>query len=104
MSSNASNSATLQSWSSLKGEEIIQELFPSWPAAYFHQRTLDRKKWLVFTKTGGEKTSLFYGPMVIAQYLNEHPVLGFRPSVLLSAKPVALVVVPLIELGNNRVQ
>ncbi|EKM54448.1 uncharacterized protein PHACADRAFT_210247 [Phanerochaete carnosa HHB-10118-sp] len=55
---------------------------------------------LVFIPTGGGKTALFYIPILIVLYMHDHPHPRFKT---LPLKPVALVVVPLNELGNDHV-
>lgn len=63
-------------------------------------RVLDGTNQLDVIATGGGKTALFYGPVAIAEYLHANPMPGVKP---LPDKPLSLVVVPLIELGNNHV-
>ena len=87
--------------------EIVGELIPQWKDGLLeHQvnsivRALDAMSQLVFMPTGGGKTALFYIPILVALYMRRKPDPQFKP---LPSKPVALVVVPLNELGNNHVR
>lgn len=110
MHANATANRPLIAWTSQEGKALIRnlvtQLIPQWPEGpREHQvsswaRTLARQAQFSFVATGGGKTSLFYGPVLIADYLSKYPVDGFLP---LPASPIAVVVVPLIELGNNHV-
>ncbi|KDQ50833.1 hypothetical protein JAAARDRAFT_51106 [Jaapia argillacea MUCL 33604] len=62
--------------------------------------SLDGKPQLNIVATGGGKTALFYGPLLIAQHLLRYPVPGIKP---VPPKPVILIVTPLVELGNKHV-
>lgn len=100
----------LVKWTSNEGHEkirsIIQEVIPQWtdsPRDYqvdSWARTLDSIDQLAIIYTSAGKTTLFYVPVLIMQYVNKNPEKKFA---LFPRTPVALVIVPLIELGNNHV-
>lgn len=109
-SNNATGTQTIIPWVSPQGKnavrDIISKVVPQWPDGPRESqvsswvRTLDCVDQLNILATGSGKSAHFYGPVLVAQYLRDHPDLRFRS---LPRKPVALVVVPLIELGNNHV-
>ncbi|KII93132.1 hypothetical protein PLICRDRAFT_100726, partial [Plicaturopsis crispa FD-325 SS-3] len=53
--------------------------------------------------TGGGKTAIYYGPILIYWYLLSHPLPDASTQRILPRKPVAIIVSPLIELGNTQV-
>lgn len=100
----------LVKWTSIAGHEkirsIIKEVIPQWtdgPRDFqvgSWARTLESIDQLAIIYTGAGKTTLFYVPVLIMQYMNKNPDKKFAP---FPRAPVALVIVPLIELGNNHV-
>lgn len=86
---------------------IIEECVPTWsngPRSYqidSWAHTLQKISLVLIASTGSGKTAAFYAPILVMQHLLKNPVEGIpRPP----ENPVALVVTPLIELGNNHVQ
>ena len=111
MSGNApSTQKPLIRWISPEGKalarDVIEENVSEWPDRLYEPqvcslvRTLDRVSQVVRMPTGGGKTGLFAAPVLMAQYLNKHPSQQSKP---IAKKPVAIVIVPLIELANNHV-
>ncbi|KAF8810191.1 hypothetical protein BYT27DRAFT_7092691 [Phlegmacium glaucopus] len=87
--------------------EIIQQRIPQWPngprdsqvECWAHN--LERIPTLLIASTGWGKTAAFFGAVMVLQHLNHTRRHGLpKPP----AKPVALVVTPLIELGNAHAQ
>ncbi|KIP03374.1 hypothetical protein PHLGIDRAFT_77692, partial [Phlebiopsis gigantea 11061_1 CR5-6] len=103
--------SSLIRWTSPEGRALVRKIITGtvkqWPTGpYEHQvsswvQGLEGISQIVSAPTGGGKTSYFFGPIIIAQYMHKNPVPGFKS---FPAKPVAVVVVPLIELGNNHVR
>jgi len=98
------------SWTSLEGRTIVREIIearlPQWqngPKATqvrCWSYTLEKIPTILVASTGWGKTSAFYGPLSVQQNLRQYP----RPNVPQPPKKlVALVVTPLIELGNAHV-
>ncbi|KAF9528831.1 P-loop containing nucleoside triphosphate hydrolase protein [Crepidotus variabilis] len=95
------------SWTSLLGRtlirEIVEERITQWPKGP-HETQLDcwanllaGKHVLLIASTGWGKTAAFFGPILVLQHLIRYPRLcGPSPP----PTPVALVITPLIELGN----
>ncbi|KII85949.1 hypothetical protein PLICRDRAFT_65078, partial [Plicaturopsis crispa FD-325 SS-3] len=89
---------------------IFRERIPQWThgprdfqiEAWGH--ILNGTPLLAVVATGGGKTALYYGPIIIYHYLFHHPsLLDVAAQRILPRKPVAIVVSPLIELGNSQV-
>lgn len=98
------------SWTSLEGRtvirEIIEEHIPQWrsgprPAQLdCWSHTLAGIPTILIASTGWGKTTAFFVPVLVLQHLLKHP----KPQISRpSSHPVALVVTPLIELGNAHV-
>lgn len=99
------------SWTTLEGRtvarEIIEKCIPQWqsgPQPFqlgCWVQTLARKPVVLVASTGGRKTAAFFGPILIMQDLIRNP----RPHIPQPPiNPIALVVTPLIELGNSHVR
>ena len=98
------------SWTTPEGRtvarEIIEQRIPQWPsgARPFQLdcwvQTLARKPVVLIASTGGGKTAAFFGPIIIMQDLVRNPRHNIPPP---PQNPIALVITPLIELGNNHV-
>lgn len=98
------------SWLSVEGRTrirgIIEEQVPQWRnGPRPHQveswaHTLEKKSLMLIASTGSGKTAAFYGPIIIMHHLLKTPVPGIPTP---PKKPMALIVTPLIELGNNHV-
>ncbi|KAF8716103.1 hypothetical protein AX14_012422 [Amanita brunnescens Koide BX004] len=96
------------SWTTPEGRtvarEIIEQRIPQWPsgARPFQLdcwvQTLARKPIVLIASTGGGKTAAFFGPIIIMQDLVRNPRHNIPPP---PQNPIALVITPLIELGNN---
>ncbi|KAF8814139.1 hypothetical protein BYT27DRAFT_7250321 [Phlegmacium glaucopus] len=95
------------SWLSLQGKniicEIIQRRLPQWSNGPRDSQVdcwahnLERIPTILITSTGWGKTAAFFGAVMVLQHLNHTRPQGIpKPP----PKPVALVVTPLIELGN----
>jgi ATP-dependent helicase YprA (DUF1998 family) len=86
---------------------IIEECVLTWsnsPCSYqidSWAHTLQKISLMLIASTGSGKTATFYVPILVMQHLLKNLVEGipWPPE-----NPVALVVTPLIELGNNHVQ
>ena len=99
------------SWLSLHGKtlirEIIQQRLPQWSngprdsQVEYWAHNLERIPTILIASTGWGKTAAFFGAVMVLQYLNHTPPLGVPK---LPPKPIALVVTPLIELGNAHVR
>ena len=98
------------SWTSLEGRtvirEILEERIPQWtngprPAQLdCWSQSLAGWSTILIASTGWGKTTAFFVPILVLQHLINHPKPGIpRPP----SSPVALVVTPLIELGNVHV-
>ena len=98
------------SWTSLEGRtvirEILEERIPQWtngprPAQLdCWSQSLAGRSTILITSTGWGKTTAFFVPILVLQHLINHPKPRIpRPP----SSPVALVVTPLIELGNVHV-
>ncbi|KAF8056183.1 ATP-dependent DNA helicase RecQ [Lyophyllum atratum] len=97
------------SWLTVEGRTrirgIVEELIPQWSnGGRPHQidswaHTLEKVPVLLISSTGSGKTAAFYIPILIMRYLLQNPVDGIpKPP----KHPVALVVTPLVELGNSQ--
>ncbi|KAF8240405.1 hypothetical protein L208DRAFT_748634 [Tricholoma matsutake] len=62
--------------------------------------TLDKISLVLITSTGSGKTAAFYALLLVMEHLLQNPVDGIPQP---PSNPVALIVTPLIELGNNHV-
>ncbi|KAF6763557.1 ATP-dependent DNA helicase RecQ [Ephemerocybe angulata] len=76
--------------------------WPSGPRPFQVEATahlLDNEPTLLVAATSSGKTAIFFCSLLVLRHLAKHP----RPniSVRIPAKPVVLVVTPLVELGNN---
>ncbi|KAH7902760.1 hypothetical protein BJ138DRAFT_979926, partial [Hygrophoropsis aurantiaca] len=63
-------------------------------------RTLAGSSQLLVVPTGGGKTAVFYGVLLVLEELAKNPVVGIGP---VPKTPVAMVVTPLNELGIMQV-
>ena len=85
---------------------IIEERVPQWnngPRSYQLEswaHTLDKISLVLIAPTGSGKTAAFYAPLLVMEHLLWNPVSGIPQP---SSHPIALIVTPLIELGNNHV-
>ena len=98
------------SWLSIEGRArirgIIEERIPQWRSGprdfqvdcWAH--LLEKIPVVLIAPTGGGKTAAFYGPILIYQHLLQNPVPGIPTP---PPHPIALIITPLIELGNNHV-
>jgi len=92
-------------WMSFEGRTIIREIIearlPQWRNGSNASRILvihaREDSDSPCASTGWGKTLAFYGPLLVQQNLQQYP----RPNV--PQPPAALVVTPLIELGNAHV-
>lgn len=95
------------SWTSLEGRtiirEILEERITQWtngprPAQLdCWSQSLAGRPTILIASTGWGKTTAFFVPILVLQHLVNHPKPRIpRPP----SSPVALVVTPLIELGN----
>ncbi|KAF9482610.1 hypothetical protein BDN70DRAFT_770432, partial [Pholiota conissans] len=98
-------------WTSTLGRTIIREIIeariPQWPNGPHDSQvdcwahSLQGIPTLLIASTGWGKTAAFFGPILVLQHLLQHP----NPAIPnVPTKPVALVVTPLIELGNAHVR
>ncbi|KAF8227994.1 hypothetical protein L208DRAFT_1293989 [Tricholoma matsutake] len=100
----------LHSWRSMEGctwiRRIIEQRVPQWtngPCSYQLEswaHTLDKISLILIAPTGSGKTTAFYAPLLVMEHLLGNPVAGIPQ---LPSHPIALIVTPLIELGNNHV-
>ncbi|KAF8965632.1 ATP-dependent DNA helicase RecQ [Flammula alnicola] len=105
-SAGSTNSPEPFSWISLEGRTVIREIVeaavPQWTAPRDTQldcwaHILQGIPTILIASTGWGKTSAFFIPILVLKHLQKHP----NPRVpKLPSSPVALVVTPLIELGN----
>ncbi|KAG6818625.1 hypothetical protein H0H93_003378 [Arthromyces matolae] len=110
MSSTRRDEKSQFSWISDEGELLVRKIvqkhviqWPSGPRAHQLESwvyTLSKKSILLIAATGSGKTATFYGPILVMLHLLKSPVEGI-PSP--PSHPVALIVTPLVELGNNQV-
>ncbi|KIJ99803.1 hypothetical protein K443DRAFT_8136 [Laccaria amethystina LaAM-08-1] len=95
------------SWTSLEGRtvirEILEERIPQWtngprPAQLdCWLQSLAGRPTILIASTGWGKTTAFFVPILVLRHLVSYP----KPRIPRSpSSPVALVVTPLIELGN----
>jgi ATP-dependent helicase YprA (DUF1998 family) len=98
------------SWNTVLGRmyvyQAITTLLPNWTTLRDFQirawaLTLARKHLFAILATGSGKTSLFYGPLLVARYYIQYPTPYLKPP---PPRPVMLVIIPLKELGNNQVR
>ncbi|KAF8233341.1 hypothetical protein L208DRAFT_1395771 [Tricholoma matsutake] len=99
------------SWRSMEGHawicRIIEQHIPQWtngPCSYQLEswaHTLDKISLVLIAPTGSGKTTAFYALLLVMEHLLGNPIAGILqpPSHL-----IALIVTPLIELGNNHVK
>ena len=96
------------SWRSMEGRTrirgIIEQRVPQWtngPRSYQLEswaHTLDKISLVLIAPTGSGKTAAFYAPLLVMEHLLQNPVARIpKPP----SHPIALIVTPLIELGNN---
>ncbi|KAF8240252.1 hypothetical protein L208DRAFT_1234056 [Tricholoma matsutake] len=74
-----------------------------WPHSYRLKswaHTLDKISLVLIASTGSGKTAAFYAPLLVMEHLLQNPVAGIPQP---PSHPIALIVTPLIELGNNHV-
>jgi len=99
------------SWNSVDGRKIIREIVlkevPQWEKGPRDEQiecwsyALAGLPTVLIASTGWGKTSAFFVPILILRNLIQHPRRGVpKPP----ARPVALVVTPLVELGNAHVR
>ncbi|KAF6745111.1 ATP-dependent DNA helicase RecQ [Ephemerocybe angulata] len=97
-------------WTSNAGKttitEILRAVIPQWPTGPHEFQVdacanlLDKKPTVLLASTASGKTATFFCPLLVLQHLLKHPRPEI-PSESIPAKPVVLVVTPLVELGNN---
>jgi superfamily II DNA/RNA helicase len=85
---------------------IIEQCVPQWthgPCSYQPEswaHTLDKISLILIAPTGSSKTTAFYAPLLVMEHLLGNPIAGIPQP---PSHPIALIVTPLIELGNNHV-
>lgn len=98
------------SWTSLEGRtvirEIVEERIQQWRTGPrlsqidCWSKSLAGVPTILIASTGWGKTTAFFVPILVLQHLSNHP----KPRIPRPPScPVALVVTPLIELGNAHV-
>ena len=98
------------SWLSPQGKTLIRNIIQQWLPQWSNgprdsqvecwAHNLERIPTILIASTGWGKTAAFFGAVMVLQYLNHTRPQGVpKPP----PKPVALVVTPLIELGNAHV-
>ncbi|KAF9230789.1 P-loop containing nucleoside triphosphate hydrolase protein, partial [Melanogaster broomeanus] len=85
--------------------QIISARLPQWPTGPHKfqveswARTLDGQSQLLVVPTGGGKTAVFYGILLILEHLKKSPIHELGPFKFPN-NPVIMIVTPLNELGN----
>ena len=98
------------SWTTLEGRTIIREIIeaevPQWQngprdtQVEVWSYAMARESTILVASIGWGKTAAFFGPIIVMHHLLKHP----RPRIPSPPRsPVALIVTPLVELGNAHV-
>ncbi|KAF8223738.1 hypothetical protein L208DRAFT_1411437 [Tricholoma matsutake] len=85
---------------------IIEQCIPQWtngPRSYQLEswaHTIDKISLVLIAPTGSGKTTACHAPLLVMEHLLGNPVAGMPQP---PSHPIALIVTPLIEHGNNHV-